>query len=73
MALSLQECGLREAVSGSRVLVVGAGGIGCELIKDLVLTGFNDLVIVGDHVTRPRDMCMYQYVCPYRLTWTPLT
>ena len=35
------------------MLVVGAGGIGCELIKNLVLTGFKDLVIVsGDHVTR---------------------
>lgn len=37
---------LRSEVSGARVLVVGAGGIGCELIKNLVLTGFKDLVIV---------------------------
>ncbi|XP_011402782.1 PREDICTED: SUMO-activating enzyme subunit 2-like [Amphimedon queenslandica] len=37
---------LRNTVSTSKVLVVGAGGIGCELIKNLVLTGFKNLVIV---------------------------
>eukprot|EP00906_Rhabdomonas_costata_P032923 RCo046364 len=30
----------------SRVLVVGAGGIGCELLKTLVLTGFEDVEIL---------------------------
>ena len=38
---------LRNEVSTCKVLVVGAGGIGCELIKNLVLTGFNNLVIVS--------------------------
>ena len=28
------------------VLLVGAGGIGCELLKNLVLTGFKDITIV---------------------------
>ncbi|XP_048738345.2 SUMO-activating enzyme subunit 2-like isoform X2 [Ostrea edulis] len=29
-----------------KILVVGAGGIGCELLKNLVLTGFQDLVVI---------------------------
>jgi ubiquitin-like 1-activating enzyme E1 B len=30
----------------ARVLMVGAGGIGCELLKNLVLTGFGEVQIV---------------------------
>ncbi|KAI9753996.1 MAG: E1 ubiquitin-activating protein uba2 [Lichina confinis] len=33
-------------VAGSRTLLVGAGGIGCELLKNLVLTGFGEIHIV---------------------------
>ena len=47
MAVSVQPSALRESVASSRLLVVGAGGIGCELIKNLVLTGFKNLVIVS--------------------------
>jgi ubiquitin-like 1-activating enzyme E1 B len=30
----------------ARILMVGAGGIGCELLKNLVLTGFGEIHLV---------------------------
>lgn len=38
---------LRERVIGSKLLVVGAGGIGCEILKNLVMCGFKDIEIVS--------------------------
>lgn len=37
---------LAGQVAQAKVLVVGTGGIGCELLKNLVLTGFRDIVAV---------------------------
>ncbi|XWX01853.1 hypothetical protein V2A60_009882 [Cordyceps javanica] len=37
---------LNSKVKQSRVLMVGAGGIGCELLKNLVLMGFGQINIV---------------------------
>lgn len=38
---------LRDLVAGSKLLVVGAGGIGCEVLKNLVMSGFKDIEIVS--------------------------
>ncbi|XP_012225113.1 SUMO-activating enzyme subunit 2 [Linepithema humile] len=37
---------LRDAILHSKVLVVGAGGIGCEILKNLVMSGFADIEII---------------------------
>ena len=34
-------------VTDAKLLVVGAGGIGCELLKNLVLTGFKNITVVS--------------------------
>ncbi|XP_054733383.1 SUMO-activating enzyme subunit 2 [Anastrepha obliqua] len=37
---------LQEKIQKSKILVVGAGGIGCEILKNLVLSGFPDIEII---------------------------
>ncbi|KAK2161656.1 hypothetical protein LSH36_112g03071 [Paralvinella palmiformis] len=37
---------LRKCINSCKLLVVGAGGIGCELLKNLVLTGFEDIDLI---------------------------
>jgi len=37
---------LSEDIGKQKLLVVGAGGIGCELLKNLILSGFTDLTVI---------------------------
>lgn len=39
---------LNDLILGSKLLVVGAGGIGCEVLKNLVMCGFKDIEIVSE-------------------------
>jgi len=40
------ESSLQKSITDSKILVVGAGGIGCELLKNIVLTGFKKIEVI---------------------------
>lgn len=50
---------LQKRVDNAKILVVGAGGIGCELLKNLVLIGFKDIEVVSEHSYLLQLLCLY--------------
>ncbi len=55
LAMAFLEESLSNTVQGSHVMVVGTGGIGCELLKNLVLTGFQNISAVSTSRHAPVD------------------
>lgn len=50
-------------VAAANVLMIGAGGIGCELIKTLVMTGFRNVTMVrGSALSAAFNCCCDQLV-----------
>ena len=46
----------QSLIESGNVCIIGAGGVGCEILKNLILPGIGSFTIVDDHVVQPDDV-----------------
>ena len=64
------ECIDPDLIEGCRCLVIGAGALGNETIKDLVLSGFRDITVVDDDIVSRSNLsrCLFFRECDVKRT-----
>ena len=62
-----------KRLTGMNILLVGAGGIGCEVLKNLVILDIRKISVVRNQHEYAVDIRTYLFFLTlYRLIWIPL-